>query len=106
MNISDNPAPIWVLPRITDILEPPQNSRINEEFIEMRARRIEETLASFGAPCQVVEISRGPGAVVFYVKPLFIEDQAGQTRVSAGRIAALADDLALALAAPRIRRQC
>ncbi|MEZ0395139.1 MAG: DNA translocase FtsK 4TM domain-containing protein [Anaerolineales bacterium] len=95
----------WVLPQVGDILEKPQAPAVNEEFIEKRARLIEETLASFGAPAQVVEISRGPTVTMFGVEPLFIETRTGQTRVRVGKIASLADDLALALAAPRIRIQ-
>ena len=66
---------------------------------------IEETLASFGAPAQVVEISRGPTITQFGVEPLFVETRNGRTRVRVSKIASLADDLALALAAPRIRIQ-
>jgi DNA segregation ATPase FtsK/SpoIIIE, S-DNA-T family len=104
-NLPSTPAIIWVLPRVSDILEPPEAPKVNEEFIEKRARLIEETLTSFGAPSQVVEISRGPTVTMFGVEPLFVESRAGQTRVRVGKIASLADDLALALAAPRIRIQ-
>ena len=99
------PAITWVLPKVGDILEPPEAPKVNEEFIEKRARLIEETLTSFGAPSQVVEISRGPTVTMFGVEPLFVESRSGQTRVRVGKIASLADDLALALAAPRIRIQ-
>jgi len=104
-NLPSTPAIAWALPRVADILEPPEAPKVNEEFIERRARLIEETLASFGAPSQVVEISRGPTVTMFGVEPLFVESRNGQTRVRVGKIAALADDLALALAAPRIRIQ-
>jgi len=104
-NLPSTPAIAWELPRVGDILEPPEAPKINEEFIKKRARLIEETLASFGAPSRVVEISRGPTVTMFGVEPLFVESRAGQTRVRVGKIAALADDLALALAAPRIRIQ-
>ncbi|MEW6092551.1 MAG: DNA translocase FtsK 4TM domain-containing protein [Chloroflexota bacterium] len=99
------PVIAWVLPRVGEILEKPQAPVVNEEFIEKRARLIEETLASFGAPGQVVEISRGPAVTMFGVEPLFIESRSGPMRVRVGKIAALSDDLALALAAPRIRIQ-
>ncbi|MEJ5225899.1 MAG: DNA translocase FtsK 4TM domain-containing protein, partial [Anaerolineales bacterium] len=95
----------WRLPSIKDILEPPAASSINEEYVEQRARLIEETLASFGAPAQVVEINRGPSITQFGVEPLFIETRQGRTRVRVSKIVSLADDLALALAAPRIRIQ-
>ncbi len=104
-NLSAAPAHVWVLPRVGEILEPPQAPVVNDEFVEKRARLIEETLASFGAPSHVIEISRGPTITMFGVEPLFVESRAGQTRVRVGKIASLADDLALALAAPRIRIQ-
>ncbi|MBM3126406.1 MAG: DNA translocase FtsK, partial [Chloroflexi bacterium] len=78
---------------------------INEDFVQQRARLIEDTLASFGAPAQVVAISRGPTITQFGVEPLFVESRGGRTRVRVSKIASLSDDLALALAAPRIRIQ-
>ena len=95
----------WVLPVIKEMLEPGTAPSVNEEFVETRARLIEETLASFGAPVQVVQISRGPTITQFGVEPLFVESRAGRTRVRVSKIAGLSDDLALALAAPRIRIQ-
>jgi DNA segregation ATPase FtsK/SpoIIIE, S-DNA-T family len=99
------PAIQWVLPEIKNILDQGTVSEINEDFIKQRAHLIEETLASFGAPAQVVEISRGPTITQFGVEPLFVETRGGRTRVRVSKIASLADDLALALAAPRIRIQ-
>ncbi|MDD2923076.1 MAG: DNA translocase FtsK 4TM domain-containing protein, partial [Anaerolineales bacterium] len=49
----------WKLPNIADILDAGNAPAFNEDFIQARARLIEETLASFGAPAQVVAISRG-----------------------------------------------
>jgi len=95
----------WVLPQVNDILEKGMTPAVNEEFIQKRARLIEETLASFGAPSQVVEVSRGPSVTQFGVEPLFIETRNGRTRVRVAKIVSLADDLALALAAPSIRIQ-
>jgi len=95
----------WTLPVIKDILEEGDAPQVNEEFIQQRARLIEDTLASFGAPAQVIEISRGPTVTQFGVEPLFVETRGGRTRVRVNKIASLADDLALALAAPRIRIQ-
>ena len=104
-NVPSTPAHIWVLPRVSDILEPAQAPIVNNEFVEKRARLIEETLASFGAPAKVVNTSIGPTVTMFGVEPMFVESRNGQTRVRVAKIAALADDLALALAAPRIRIQ-
>ena len=95
----------WVLPQIDEILDAGSAPSVNEDFINKRARLIEETLASFGAPAQVVEISRGPTITQFGVEPLFLETRSGRMRVRVSKIASLADDLALALAAPRIRIQ-
>lgn len=95
----------WKLPDIKDILQPGSAASVNEEYVEQRARLIEETLASFGAPAQVVEINRGPTITQFGVEPLFIESRNGRTRVRVSKIVSLADDIALALAAPRIRIQ-
>jgi len=100
-------APViqWVLPQIKDTLDAGNAPSVNEDFINQRAHLIEETLASFSAPAQVVEISRGPTITQFGVEPLFLETRGGRTRVRVSKIASLADDLALALAAPRIRIQ-
>ncbi len=95
----------WKLPDVKDILESGSAPEVNEEFIQQRARLIQETLASFGAPVQVVEINRGPAITQFGVEPLFVETRSGRTKVRVNKIASLADDLALALAAPRIRIQ-
>ena len=95
----------WKLPEIKDILDSGSAPSVNEEFIQQRARLIAETLASFGAPVQVVEINRGPTITQFGVEPLFVETRSGRTKVRVNKIASLADDLALALAAPRIRIQ-
>ena len=94
------------MPNVSDILDSGNAPAINEEFIQQRARLIEETLASFGAPAQVVAISRGPSITQFGVEPLFLETRGGvRTKVRVSKIASLSDDLALALAAPRIRIQ-
>jgi S-DNA-T family DNA segregation ATPase FtsK/SpoIIIE len=104
-NLSAAPAHIWRLPKVSDILEPPQAPVVNQEFVEKRARLIEETLASFGAPGIVVDTSIGPTVTMFGVEPRFVESRGGQMRVRVAKIASLADDLALALAVQRIRIQ-
>lgn len=95
----------WVLPPIAEMLDKGSEVSINDEFDRQRAKVIEETLKSFGAPAHVVEINRGPTITQFGVEPDFIETRNGRTRVRVGKIAALADDLALALAAKSIRIQ-
>ena len=102
---SGQPVIEWILPNVKDILDEGSAPEVNEEFIQQRARLIEETLASFGAPAQVIEINRGPTITQFGVEPLFVETRSGRTRVRVNKIASLSDDLALALSAPRIRIQ-
>ncbi|HET6821712.1 MAG TPA: DNA translocase FtsK 4TM domain-containing protein [Anaerolineales bacterium] len=102
---SAEPVIAWQLPDVKQILDSGSAPTINEEFIQQRSHLIQETLASFGAPVQVVEINRGPTITQFGVEPLFVETRSGRTKVRVNKIASLADDLALALAAPRIRIQ-
>lgn len=102
---STTPAILWELPPLEAILDPATPAAQQTNVEQERARLIEETLASFGAPAHVVDISRGPTVTRFGVEPDFIETRSGRTRVRVSKIASLADDLALALAAPRIRIQ-
>jgi len=101
------PRPLspWVLPEVDKILDPATPTAQQTNIEQERARLIEETLASFGAPAHVVDISRGPTITRFGVEPDFIESRSGRMRVRVSKIASLADDLSLALAAPRIRIQ-
>ncbi|MHB8134876.1 MAG: FtsK/SpoIIIE family DNA translocase [Anaerolineaceae bacterium] len=95
----------WILPDIKSILDAATIMGIESTLDKQRGGIIEDTLASFGAPVKIVEIKRGPTITQFGVEPLFLETRAGRTRVRVSKIANLADDLALALAAPRIRIQ-
>ncbi len=95
----------WRLPKMEEMLEQGRDVEHSDQIDRERVQLIEETLASFGAPAHVVEVNRGPTITQFGVEPDFVETRAGRTRVRVGRIASLADDLALALAAQRIRIQ-
>ncbi len=97
--------PVWVLPDPNEILDPVIEPPDDTENDRHRARVIEETLRSFSAPAHVVEIRRGPTVTLFGVEPDFVASRNGKTRVRVSKIASLADDLALALAAARIRIQ-
>ena len=106
INNNDSPTqPVWVLPDINEILDPAAQPEDDGENDRQRARVIEETLRSFGAPAHIVDIKRGPTITLFGVEPDFLETRNGRTRVRVSKITALADDLALALAASRIRIQ-
>ncbi|MDK2982051.1 MAG: segregation ATPase FtsK/SpoIIIE, family [Chloroflexota bacterium] len=95
----------WKLPNVDEILNPAIKAVVRQNVDQDRARVIEETLESFGAPGHVVEIHRGPTFTQFGVEPDFIQTRNGQMRVRVNKITSLADDLALALAAQRIRVQ-
>ncbi len=100
------PDPVWKLPDPEKILEHGSPMIENEKMNLERARVIEETLTDFGAPGHVVEILRGPSVTMFGVEPDFVENRSGNhTRVRVSKIVSLSDDLALALAATRIRIQ-
>ncbi len=103
---ADNMGESWKLPLIADILEAGTDQELNSSSIREQVEIIEHTLESFGAPATVVEINQGPTITQFGVEPNFVEMRGGKrTKVKVGKIASLADDLALALAAQSIRMQ-
>jgi S-DNA-T family DNA segregation ATPase FtsK/SpoIIIE len=107
-SLEEQAAPLpheWVLPVIEEILDIGTEVPINEEHDRQRSDVIEETLAAFNAPGRVVEINRGPTITQFGVEPHFIEMRGQRRRVRVNKIASLVDDLALALAATRVRIQ-
>jgi S-DNA-T family DNA segregation ATPase FtsK/SpoIIIE len=94
----------WSLPSVEALLEVGSESKADDEFERKRAQLIEDTLKLFGAPAKVVAVNRGPTITQFGVEPEFLETRGGRrTKVKVSKVAALADDLALALAAPSIR---
>ncbi|HRN67586.1 MAG TPA: DNA translocase FtsK 4TM domain-containing protein [Promineifilum sp.] len=100
------PGSIWTLPRVSDVLESGTDIDVNSASIRERVEVIEQTLESFGAPATVVEINQGPTITQFGVEPNYVVMRGGKrTKVKVGKIAGLADDLALALAARSIRIQ-
>jgi S-DNA-T family DNA segregation ATPase FtsK/SpoIIIE len=91
---------------VSEILESGSDHDVNNAAIREQVEIIEHTLESFGAPATVVEINQGPTVTQFGVEPNYIQMRNGrQTKVKVGKIAGLADDLALALAAKSIRIQ-
>ena len=124
----EQPAPLrrtetgtleWQLPPI-DLLDSSASLEPNEREIRKKAQLIEETLASFGVPAKVTEISQGPAVTQFGVEPGFDVktkevkdkekrvirvDEVSRTRVKIARITSLANDLALALSAQSLRIQ-
>jgi S-DNA-T family DNA segregation ATPase FtsK/SpoIIIE len=110
----------WQLPPI-DILDITPEIEFGEADNVHRAKIIEDALASYGVDTKVVQINAGPTVTQFGVEPGWDrrvkekkeKDQNGdvkvtleevsKTRVKVERITSLANDLALALAAPSIR---
>ena len=103
--VHSRPAAIWKLPNIKDILDPATPAALQESADLEIARLLEDTLTSFGAPGHVVDIKHGPTVTQYGIEPDFLETRQGRTRVRVSKISSLADDLALALAAPSIRIQ-
>jgi S-DNA-T family DNA segregation ATPase FtsK/SpoIIIE len=110
----------WRLPPI-DILDSTQEVEFGQADNLQRARLIEEALASYGVEAKVVQINAGPTVTQFGVEPGWDRkmkeirerdkdgnvsirlEEVSKTRVKVDKITALANDLALALAAPSIR---
>jgi S-DNA-T family DNA segregation ATPase FtsK/SpoIIIE len=91
-----------------DLLDPASPQTYGDSDARRKAQLIEETLSSFGVPAKVVEINQGPTVTQFGLDPGYIERRgpAGETReqrVRVAKIASLANDLALALAAAPVR---
>jgi len=110
----------WRLPPI-DILDRSPEIEFSQADNVQRARLIEEALASYGVDSKVVQINEGPTVTQFGVEPGWDRktkevrerdrdgnmrvrsEEVSKTRVKVERITSLANDLALALAAPSIR---
>lgn len=77
-----------------------------QEEIRRKSLIIEQTLAQFGIPAEVTEVRPGPTVTQFGVTPGYVNrggDGEEQRKVRVSQISALADDLALALAARSLR---
>lgn len=85
-----------------------ESNGLDEERILAIARQIEKTLAEFGVPSRVVGYRKGPTVTQFAVEPGYVEKPAPdgkmiRQKVRVAQISALSRDLALALAAERLR---
>ncbi|HEX2173193.1 MAG TPA: DNA translocase FtsK [Dehalococcoidia bacterium] len=112
-----------------DLLDEAPPTELNRSDIQQRVSLIEETLAAYGVSAKVVQVAEGPTVTQFGVepgwdikyrevkereadgrvkldkdgKPKVRLEEIARTRVKVNRVTALANDLALALAAPTIR---
>ena len=98
----------WQLPPLT-LLQPGVQGELAQVDIEKKAAAIEEALADFDVYARVVEVNPGPTVTQFGLRPGYRErkDRHGNVvrrdKIKVSEITALANDLALALAAPSIR---
>ena len=110
----------WKLPPI-EILDKTPEVQFTQADNEKRAKLIEDALSSYGVEAKVVQINTGPTVTQFGIEPgwdrKFKEtrekdkdgnvkvkvEETSRTRVKVDRITSLANDLALALAAPSLR---
>ncbi len=76
---------------------------IKQTDVRALQQLIETTLEDFNVPVKVVHVESGPTVTQFGVEPLYLERGGQRRKVRVSRIANLADDLALALAAPSVR---
>ena len=85
------------LPPLDLLKDPPEraSTKIQNESLEMNARRLERKLADFGVEGEVMEILPGPVITMYEFKPA--------PGVKISKIAGLSDDLALALRASGVR---
>jgi S-DNA-T family DNA segregation ATPase FtsK/SpoIIIE len=91
-----------------EILDQSKYSRVSVKEINTTAGLIEKTLADFGLPVRVVDFRTGPSVTQFAVEPGFLEGESSsgtsrRSKVRVSQISALANDLALALSASRVR---
>ncbi|HLF26175.1 MAG TPA: DNA translocase FtsK [Anaerolineae bacterium] len=94
---------VWQLPSVAEVFAGGAEAALSEDDIRLKVNLIEETLHSFGVEGRIVEVNRGPAITQFGVEPGFINRAGKSTKVKVSKISALADDLALALAARSIR---
>jgi len=110
----------WNMPPI-DILDQTRETEFSDADNTQRAQAIEEALASYGVAGKVVQINVGPTVTQFGIEPgwdiktkrvvekdkdgntIVRDEEVARIRVKVERITSLANDLALALAAPTIR---
>ena len=89
--LADPAKRTYVLPNL-DLFDPPQAQIVDDSH---RSHLLEDTLASFGVGAKVTHVQRGPSITRYELRP--------ERGVKISRISALADDIALALAATSVR---
>ena len=94
---SEEDADAYFLPQRSVLVDPPSGRRSGEsrEELQRRSELLVEKLEDFGVPCRIVGSKPGPVLTRFELEP--------GPGVKVNRILGLADDLALAMKAKRVR---
>lgn len=97
VGVKERPKPRYHYPEIGLLKENIKGMLEREDMTEIRdnARKLEETLMSFGVEAHVINVSKGPSVTRYELQP-----KAG---VKVSRIVSLSDDIALGLAASGVR---
>jgi len=97
----------WRLPIPDDVLVSSERNVENDAHIREQGKLIQDTLAQFGVPVSFEEASIGPTVTQYLIKPGYVEravrGETKRVKVKVSKIAVLANDLALALAAASVR---
>jgi S-DNA-T family DNA segregation ATPase FtsK/SpoIIIE len=96
------PPSEYSLPSV-GLLEDSRGPAMTNAEIAEKSRIIEQTLSQFGLPVSISEVRVGPAVAQFGLKPGYTERSGRRHKVRVSQISSLANDLALALSAPRIR---
>lgn len=97
IGLDDLEKPLYEFPEIALLKQNIKGMLANEDRNEIieNAKKLEETLMSFGVEARVINVSKGPSVTRYELQP-----KAG---VKVSRIVNLSDDIALALAARGVR---
>ena len=106
LNVVDG-SRVTELPPLS-LLAQDEKTGLDEDRILAVATKIEKTLAEFGVPSRVIGYRVGPTVTQFAVEPGFVEragpdGQPQKQKVRVSQISGLSKDLALSLAAERLR---
>lgn len=97
----------WRLPKLSDMLQDWERRSESDDRIRQQGRLIQETLELFGVPADFEGAYKGPSVTQYLIKPGYVErnikGEQQRIKVKVAKIAALANDLALALAASSVR---
>jgi len=97
----------WRLPRLEELLNNWERHSDSDDLIRQQGRMIQETLSLFGVPADFEGAYKGPAVTQYLIKPGYVErtvqGEIKRIKVKVAKIAGLANDLALALAAPSVR---